>query len=97
MAWHFKPIVLTARSFEPGRSYAKKDPFATVATVQLLGEHRAYVCAMLADGSKVTLSRRDLATMAADLRRLYGVTSIEAERNEKEKSYDTGPAPLETK
>lgn len=94
MTWHFKPIILTARNFELDQSYEEKDPFAVVATVHLLGEHRAYVCAMLADGTKTPLSRRDLASMAHDLNRLYGVASIEAERNGKERNYDTGPAPL---
>ena len=94
MTWHFKPLVLAARDFRDGKNYDRKDKYAVIATVQLLGDHRAYISGMLADGTEAPISRRDLADMARGLRAQYGVTEIDAERRGTEKTFDTGPAPL---
>lgn len=94
MSWHAEVITLTLRRFEPGKSYANRNKFASVATCQILGGKKAFISGFLTDGSKGPINRRDWIELGRLLQRDYGVEKVEAERNGVEKDYDTGPAPL---
>lgn len=92
--WHFEILAVNARRFVDGQSYASRDPYATILTIQFKNGRECYISGMLNDGTRGPMRGRDWMELRTQLRRVFGVELIESERHGEDKSYDTGPAPL---
>lgn len=93
MTWHLDPITLHGRRYTAGKSFEARDKFATVVTVQIMGKI-AYLSGMRNDTEQGPVTKEDFADLAQLLRGQYGVEVIRAERRQKPREYQTGPAPL---
>lgn len=77
--WHAEPTELTLRRLVQVGDYERRAPYTAVATVNLLGDGRAFVHAFLSrDALPLTIT--DLRELARKLREEYGVVEILAER-----------------
>lgn len=86
--WHAEPTELTLRRLVQVGDYERRAPYTAVATVNLLGDGRAFVHAFLSrDGMPLTIG--DLRALARKLREEYGVTEILAERNGGQRCWPT--------
>ena len=94
MTWHAEVITISLRRFEPGQTYANRDPFASVAVAQILGGRRAFISGFLNDGTKAKISKADWLDLGVLMRTQFNVEKIETERHTKAKTFDTAPAPL---
>lgn len=89
--WHAEPTELTLRRLVEVGDYERRAPFTAVATVNLLGDGRAFVHAFLSrDG--MPLSIGDLRALARKLREEFGVTEILADRRGAARAWATGRA-----
>lgn len=86
--WHAEPTELTLRRLVQLGDYERRAPYSAVATVNLLGDGRAFVHAFLSrDGSPLSIV--DMRDLARKLREEYGVTEILAERGGRQRSWRT--------
>lgn len=94
MTWHLEPTQLHGRRYVRGESFAQRDKYATIVTVQILNGTKAHLSGMLNDGTRGPISKADWVELRDKLRAEYGVEVIDTERHGQDRGYETGPAPL---
>lgn len=99
MHWHAQVITIVVRGYPDDAGltaqtcFDAKEPFAAVATVQILDNGTAHVQGMKG-GGKVPMTRRDYQGLLDMLSDDFGILKLDANRHGKDTGYDTSPAPL---
>ena len=98
MHWHLQATSLLARAWpdEMGVDgqdcFDRGEPYAAIATVQLLGAGRANIIGHLRSGDPI--GQREYRKLLLKLRAEYGVQTVTWVHDGEDGSHDTAPAPL---
>ena len=93
MTWHIEITALTARRYLPGDSHEARSRFVTVAYMQVTGDGRVYMSAVLNNDEAGPIPPDEWLALREEPRAL-GIDLVDSERKGKPRSYETGPAPL---
>ena len=82
MSLHAEPLIYVLRWYEGDKSYEARDPYDSIAIVEMLGPKRAYVCGL--HGVMNLKFRRAVAEFFKGL----GVELVETERHGEARNYE---------
>lgn len=94
MSWHFEILIVNARRFVDGQSYERRDPYASVVTIQFKNQKTAYLSGLWNDEMQGEIGRSDWRELRDKLRQQFGVELLTGEHKKEPLAIPTGPAPL---